>query len=636
MKRILSFYGVILRPWLCVVVYLWASEFVAVFRTGIAPLLDRSADAAAILWTLIFWTALFCAVLSLAGRSRFKSAFVRTNELACRASCILVTGFFLKRWLDGWKDLYPAFDATRWLLFAALAMLGLVVWRRRRPAPRASSLLFPSWQDCFAFSALPLLLGSVVILGVKIAGHLITQKSALASSSRVSASGDQTTPASPNVIVIVADSMRAESMSLYGHPGKTTPFLERFGATSSVYLDQHTNATTTAPSITTLLSGKHPFSHGRLSRELLPNRDDQNVVRVLRDYGYSTAAVTSNGDSTFASLGLTADLTQPEDFAFRFLTLSWLRDLGVYPTRLGGRIYQDLCSLFPFLGVPRRTFPYGHLEDTFGRVREVVSRLRQPFFLFIHIHEPHGPHFLPANFKDIQIPVNESAAASDLTLKFYTHYSPVFQPVVDAYKKQYEASVHAVDVELEKNLLFLQSQSWFANSLFVFTGDHGESFERGYLNHGAELYENSTRVPLVIRFPGQKTGERVSGLTQSMDLAPTMLHGLKVPIPAWMEGQPLAPGTPPATLATVAINYKQPIRDLSFPLPTKLAIWRHHFKMIVSCAQGTTELYDLSTDPDERLNLANREVEVVKDLKRRLQRQMAQQSREPKLSCPFM
>jgi arylsulfatase len=166
------------------------------------------------------------------------------------------------------------------------------------------------------------------------------------------------------------------------------------------------------------------------------------------------------------------------------------------------------------------------------------------------------------------------------------------------------------------------------------TGDHGESFERGYLNHGEELYENSTRVPLIIRFPRQRVGFKVSALTQLADVAPTILRALLIPVPTWMDGQPLMPGKAPAGVATVAVNYPLYLEASNrYVLPTKLALWWDRYKMIVTCASGAVELYDLNSDPSERVNLAGRKVELVADLRRRLSLQLAKQSHEPKLEC---
>jgi len=165
------------------------------------------------------------------------------------------------------------------------------------------------------------------------------------------------------------------------------------------------------------------------------------------------------------------------------------------------------------------------------------------------------------------------------------------------------------------------------------TGDHGESFERGYLNHGEELYENSTHVPLPIRYPGQQDGKREPGLVQSLDIAPTILRTAKLPVPSWMEGQPLLPGTPPAERSAVAVNYKRRSEGVSYPLPTKLALWWRQYKLIASCDVGQSFVYDLTSDPNEQIDIAKQNPALTVELKRRLKAQLAKQPSKVRFSC---
>ena len=624
MQTFISLYGSILRPWLCVVVYLWLLELLAVFVTVFEPTLNSLADSGAILWTLIFWTALLCIVPSFGGLVVAHSRLTRANERVSRGACVIVSAFFLMRWLDGWwpgnLERQPGF----WLSVTVVVAMYLFARRRRKRARGPSPSLIPSWNDCFSFGVLPLLFLSFVGLTIKSVTYAIPRAHLAVTPTEASA-GNQNSPPLPNVILIVADSMRPQSMSLYGNPAVPTPALERFAAAASVYLESHSNSTTTGPSMTTLLTGKHPFTHGRLTREIAPRPDENNLLSILRYRGYSTAAVTSNLDAAFSSLALNSELTYPERFAFRFLPVSWLRDLGFYPTLQGDRMYRELSLILPFLGFPQRTSADGYIENTLNQSRDVIFHLRQPFFLVIHIHEPHA--YSPTLFKVVK-GVRKNLPG------FYAYYDSAIQPEVDVHRAEYEDSIRNVDSELGKFFDFLERDSSLNKSLVIVTADHGESFERSYLGHGEDLYENSSQVPLIIRFPRQKTGERVAGLTQSIDIAPTILHALGIPAPDWMEGQPLIPGVLPKDRATVTINFKHPNEGVSYPLPTKLAVWWNRYKLIISCGQGDTEVYDLSTDPDERSNLAEKGGAVIELLKQRLKLQLAKQSREPKLVCP--
>ena len=178
----------------------------------------------------------------------------------------------------------------------------------------------------------------------------------------------------------------------------------------------------------------------------------------------------------------------------------------------------------------------------------MITDARRPFFLFIHIHEPHELNSMPSLSMLARDIKRQLIGQKKAELELYNHYDGSLQPEVDSHKAEYEASVRAVDAGLGRFFDDLRRQPWFDDSLVILTADHGDSFERGYLYHGAELYENSTWVPLIIRFPRQKSGARVSGLTQTVDIAPTILKSVGVPIPDWMDGQAQEPFSSPLRL----------------------------------------------------------------------------------------
>ena len=636
MRKLLSLFGQVLRPWLCVVVYLWALEFQSVFSiVDHEPLMDRLADCSAILWNLIFWTTLLCAPLWLLALSFPNLAVTRFSTSACKGGLILVTGYYFALWLKMWSHLMGGDDLSPWILSAAIVVFAVVILRRRMRKQIASPTAVPTLQECFSFGIIPILLGSSIVLVIQITAQLTAQGLSLPSASHAVSLRENALRSRPNIILIVADGLRAQSMSLYGHEGQTTPFLEKLAKTSNVYLNAHSNSTTTQPNVTTLLSGKPPLMHGRLTRELPPYTDQENLLRILRDNGYFTAAIVSNVGASLKLLGFGPFLSQPEDKRFNALTLSFFSQLGVQPTSMGGRMYDDFTEIFPFMGFPQRTSGHGYVDDTLGYARKVVSKLREPFFLFIHVHEPHDPYYSPSPVENFAVSESELALLRKFPPAIYSYYPRSLQAVADIYRKRYEDSIRFVDSELAKFIHFLDGISWSDHLLLIFTADHGESFERGYMNHGEELYENSTQVPLIVKFPAQQHGAKWPGLVQSSDVAPTILHTANIAVPAWMVGLPLEPDRPPMERESIALNFKHPLGrgHPHYPLPTQLAILWKHYKLIVGCDGVRTELYDLHEDQNETINLALRERALVKDLKGRLKSRLERQPREPKLSC---
>jgi arylsulfatase A-like enzyme len=247
----------------------------------------------------------------------------------------------------------------------------------------------------------------------------------------------------------------------------------------------------------------------------------------------------------------------------------------------------------------------------------------------VHIHEPHDPYDSSPRFKDRYSSPEAAGLRKKLPSSYYSRYGVELQTAVDAYRNQYEESISFLDAELGRFLSYIERLQWANNFLFILTGDHGESFERGFMNHGEDLYETSTHVPLIVRFPGQQQGIRIRGLVQSTDIAPTILSVAGISVPTWMDGRPLRLSQAPKAVQPVTINFKDPVGQRIFSLPTKLAIWSKDYKMIVTCDSPGIELYNLSEDPRENLDLSNRKTllvdELTRELKAHLQRGFAKQ-----------
>jgi len=268
------------------------------------------------------------------------------------------------------------------------------------------------------------------------------------------------------------------------------------------------------------------------------------------------------------------------------------------------------------LGYPARTLGYGPAEDTVALALGVLARLPEPFFLFVHLHEPHDPHEAPAPFQNKYAPSGRPADRARVAKFFYRRYPPDMQPLVDAERDHYDESLEYLDSEIGKLVTVLEKNT--ANTLLLVTGDHGESFERGFLNHGEDLYESSIHVPLLIRLPGQKAARRVDVPAQSVDIAPTILASAGIAAPVWMDGVALENIAGIEERETIAVNFKDPAQGKVYKLPTRAAIRRGAFKLIVSCDSGRAELYDLVRDPAEENNLARSMPRVAQDLWRKL------------------
>ncbi|MGZ9144093.1 MAG: hypothetical protein ACXW4O_17325, partial [Candidatus Binatia bacterium] len=155
-------FGVVLRPWLCFVVYLWALEFQAVYGAGYETFSGRFTSAVPLLWTLIIWVGLLAGVVRLGALCCHASMVRRINEFLCRGACVVASGYFLKRWLDHWQLDALNSTAMGWLLLLVVIPVYIFLRHRRIIRSTPTKDVVPSWQDMFAYLVVPVLIATVV------------------------------------------------------------------------------------------------------------------------------------------------------------------------------------------------------------------------------------------------------------------------------------------------------------------------------------------------------------------------------------------------------------------------------------------------------------------------------------------
>ena len=234
-------------------------------------------------------------------------------------------------------------------------------------------------------------------------------------------------------------------------------------------------------------------------------------------------------------------------------------------------------------------------------VKFIESVGDERFFLWVHFYDPHSPY------------VNDDGTTDG--------------PAIERYDREVARAAKGVAGLMSK----LETSGLLADSVVVFGADHGEEFgEHGSYYHGQNLYDESVRVPLAFLMPGQTTGKKVDRPVSTLDLAPTIvdLLGAGGFAPAAWEGSSLrslltspeesGPGRPSPKPQPVFIEVSQP-GGTGLLYGVVLASW----KLTYSVDNHYFELYDLSADPEERLNVYDSRPEVSAQLLPRLDAHLA-------------
>jgi len=413
-------------------------------------------------------------------------------------------------------------------------------------------------------------------------------------------------PDAPNVLLIVLDTVRAKSLSLYGYPRSTTPQLQRLAKTGVRFDRAVAPAPWTIPSHASMFTGRFPHELSAYGRKPL-DATYPTLAETLRAHGYVTAGFVANLFNCGREWGFSRGFTHYEDY----VASPWqiLESSSVVRTITGSYRLRRAIGYHQLLG--RKT-----ASELNTSLLRWLSRLeRRPFFAFLNYFEAHDPYLPPSPYDELFGAKKPWRKPFHIALASRKWSPSQIQAELDAY----EGALAYLDHHL--GLLFdeLEKRGVLKNTLVILTSDHGEQFgEHGIMGHGNSLYWPLLHVPLLISFPARvPAGRSVREPVALRDLPATVVDLLKLEGEALFPGRSLArywdrardPGNPATDALLSEISGPPHWAKSGFPVSKgamkSLVIDRYHY--IVN-GDGREELYDVENDPLEDKDLTRSQV----------------------------
>ena len=393
----------------------------------------------------------------------------------------------------------------------------------------------------------------------------------------VSCSRDASSPSAalpPNVVIYLVDTLRADRLGVYGYDRDTSPVLDRWSSEAVRFERGYSPTSWTKPASVSLLSGLDPLSHRVEDRlDVIPS-EVLLLSERLKASGFHTAAAVTNPNV-----------------------------LPLWGFGRGFDVYEDLDS------VRRGTRADAVVEHVTGWLPELAGK--QPFFLYLHLLDPHDPYDPPAPFdakfaRSTRSPLGRAWAA-------------------------YDGEIAFGDAQFGRFIDRLKRHGLYDNTLILFTSDHGEELrDHGRMGHGRTLFEEVIRVPFLIRFPGgAHAGKTVRAPVSLIDVVPTVLSVLGEPVPSHLDGRDL----------TALLDGEEPSwagRDIYLSLD--LAWSQDRSAVVRGVISGsrkylrrvrpvpTEALFDIEADPRDTTNLSRDDRESRARLAARLDSYLAQRT----------
>lgn len=435
-----------------------------------------------------------------------------------------------------------------------------------------------------------------------------------------------------NAIIIIIDALRFSNVGCYGYDKDTTPNIDELASRSLVFDNCFAQANYTDISLTTILSGKHPLNHGVLYHGFSSTKENMAglsrsktifMQEILQHAGYQTIAIDWLGRWHKRGFNYYYGIDEKQNTAMKEklkgiavkLLMRYPALRKAYSRYKGASAGRDDCE-----------------KVTEGTISQINKAAGNNFFAFVHYWDVHPPYSPPEEHAALFPHDEDDLPLSDIFKEGmkeqaggeYAAFQAGKHITLNDAKRDYDGAIHWVDSQIGRLIEHLESKGLMDQTIMVITADHGHNFgEHDIYFDNASLYDTSTKVPLVIWYPGQ-TGARISGLVQHTDLMPTVLSFLGIETPTDIDGNVLPDKTREEVVAeahgsrfrmirTFEWKYIEPVEILN-NIPENVRTW---YK-----GNGKPELYNVIDDPGELHNLADANPDVCAMLKERLIRRI--------------
>ncbi len=363
----------------------------------------------------------------------------------------------------------------------------------------------------------------------------------------------------PSVVVVTLDTTRADHLGCYGDKSIATPNLDALAASGARFVNAFTVVPVTLPAHTALFTGSYPMAtgvHDFSGNKLPPNAI--TLAKVLHDHGYATAAFLGAAVLS-ARFGLNAGFdTYFDHFESHRLDENTMDLIK----RSGDQVVDNALNWL-------KAKPPG------------------PFFLWVHLYDAHYPYTPP-------------------------------EPFASRYAgRPYDGEIAFDDSQVGRLFAFLKEVGVFQNAVVVVAGDHGEGLgEHGEKTHGFFIYNSTLHVPLIIKVPGAKATTVEKGASL-VDVMPTVLQALQLPIPPSVQGRSLLSdilGKPSSATSNLYAECYLPLLHFGW---SQLRGLQAEGRKYIDAPHP--ELYDTRRDPHETANLYTGNRAAALELKAHLQ-----------------
>ncbi|HEY2930822.1 MAG TPA: sulfatase-like hydrolase/transferase [Acidobacteriota bacterium] len=366
-------------------------------------------------------------------------------------------------------------------------------------------------------------------------------------------------PLPPNVVLITVDTLRPDHLGCYGYSAARTSAIDGLAAEGIRFRTVVAQVPLTLPSHCTILTGTYPMLHGVRDNAgyRLPS-SFTTLAEIFRSRHYRTAAFVGSY-VLHSKFGLNQGFEFYDDQIQGIASPGGIRNLNQLERRAG---------------------------EVMQRAAGWIENARPPFFVWVHLYDPHDPYDPPA-------PFNRDYAGHP-----------------------YDGEIAYADSEIARLIAALRRRNLYADTVMVLTSDHGESFgEHGEFTHGYYIYDSTLLVPLIIKPAEMMKARVIDQQVRTVDIAPTILQMLALPKHEQMQGTGLLGLMLGQSTAPAQEAYSETYYPAQFGWSSLKSLRSRDLKYIEA---PRPEFFDLKIDPRESSNRLEQNSARAGQMKERL------------------
>ncbi len=420
----------------------------------------------------------------------------------------------------------------------------------------------------------------------------------------------------PNILFLLADDQRFNTIGALGNPEIHTPNLDRLVARGTAFTQAHipggTSGAVCMPSRAMINSGKELFHLSGAGEEIPCSHT--TMGQAFREGGYDTIGIGKwhNGTESFARSFCNGD-----EIFFGGMWDHWNVPVSSYHP--DGRYESTInytCDFFhhnhPMQMIAERITAGKHSTELFTdaaiRFIEQEKDSEKPFFLYTALLAPHDPRTMPEKFKNMYDPQKLTLPENWATEHFYYGFDwsktrdedlaghPRTEAEIRRHLADYYAMISHIDAHVGRILDTLEKTGQLDNTIIVYAGDNGLAVGCHGLMGKQNVYDHSVHIPLLLSGPGIPAGKTSDAYVYLMDIYPTLCQLCGLDIPASVESKSFLS----------AIDGGEGVRDRMYFAMVDLirAVQDRHYKLIRyrDCPEND-QLFDIQADPLETRNL---------------------------------